>query len=108
MHRDQHVDRRCIAVFDWTWRLALHHAFGAEVFEDQQALVQISLEDARRGQPETAQAVGHRDEGPDVLGKVRDLAVRLAVAHRRTVRSLRRVHQDRLLVAERQPLVGAA
>ena len=38
--------------------------------------------------------------GTDVFGEMRDLAVGLAVAHRRAVGPARRVHQDGAMVAE--------
>ena len=45
--------------------------------------------------------------GTTDLGEMRDLAVGLAVAHRRTVRPPRRVHQDGAPVAEDQAVVAA-
>ena len=53
------------------------------------------------------QPVSHRDEWHHVVRKVCDGVVGLAVPHRRAIRSAGRVHQDRLLVAERETLIEA-
>ena len=66
-----------------------------------------ALQDGGRREPAFAQSVGHRHERDDAFGEMRDRAVGLAVPDRRTVRPPRRVHQDRVLVAEREPLVGS-
>ena len=107
VQRDQHIDRRRIALLDRRRRIAGDHGLGAEVFDDEQAVGELGLVDLRGGEAELAQPVRHADERHDVLGEMGDRAVGLAVAHRRAVRPARRVHQDGALVAEPQPLVGA-
>ena len=54
-----------------------------------------------------AQPLRHRDERHHRFGEMRDLAVGLAVLHRRPVGPLRRVHQDRAPVAEDQAVIAA-
>ena len=54
----------------------------------------------------SAQSGSDRDVRHDVLGQMGDGAVRLAVTHRRTVRPPRRIHQNRVLLVEREPLVN--
>src|SRR6185295_32491 len=63
--------------------------------------------DLRRRVAKLAKPVGDGDKGNDILDQMRDLTVRLAVAHRRTVGAARRIHQDRGVLAERQPLIAA-
>ena len=62
VQRDQHVDRRRIALLDRRRRIAGHHRFGAEVLDDQQAVGQLGLVDLRRREAALAQPVRHRDE----------------------------------------------
>ena len=45
--------------------------------------------------------------GTTLVGEMRDRAVGLAVAHRRTVGPARPVHQDEMAVSQHQPLVAA-
>jgi hypothetical protein len=63
--------------------------------------------DRRRRKAERAQSFCHRDEGADILGEMRDGAIGLAVAHRRTVGPWRRVHQNVALVIKYQAFIGS-
>ncbi len=68
--------------------------------------VEVGVQDGRRREAALAQPVGHRHERRPRLGEMRDRAVGLAVADRRAVGPPRRIHQDGVLVAEREPFVG--
>ncbi len=107
MQRDQYVDRGLIALLDRRRRIAGHHGFGAEILDDEQAVGELGLVDLRSGEAALMQAICHSDKRNDVLGEMGDDAVGLAVAHRRTVRPARRVHQDGALLAKLKPLVAA-
>ena len=107
MQRTQRVDRGLVAFLDGSRRIAGDHALVAQVLDEQQPLVEIGVQNGGRREAALAQSIRHRDERDDALGKMRDRAVGLAVADRRAVRPPRRVHQDHLLLAEREPLVGA-
>jgi len=63
--------------------------------------------DRRRRKVAIAQTLRERDIRSDILGEMGDGAVGLAVAHRRTVRAARRVHQHHGLVVDHQTLVDA-
>ena len=107
VQRNQHIDRRGIAFRDRRRRIAGDDRFGSEILDQQQAVGDLGLEDLRRGVAKLAQPVRHRDERHDVLGQMRDLAVGLAVPHRRPVGPSRSVHQDGAVGAEREPLIAA-
>ena len=108
VQRKQHVDRGLVALLDRRRRIAAHHALLAEVLEDQQSVIEISVMDDGRREAVLPQAVRHRHERHDTVGKMRDRAIGLAAAHRRAVRPARHVHQDHVLVAEGEPLVRRA
>ena len=96
-----------IALRDRSRRIALDDALRAEILEQQQPLVEIGVIDLGRGEAALAQSLRHRHERRDVLGEMGDRAIGRAVAHRRTVGPARRVHQDHVLVAHREPVVAA-
>ena len=104
----QRIDRGLVALLDRRRRIALDHALVAEILD----AAAVPVRDRHGGCPAptspcAVKARRHRDERHHVVGEMRDLAVGLAIAHRRAVGPLRRVHQDHVLVAERQPLVDA-
>ena len=101
------LHRRLVARFDRRRRLPGGNRFVAEILDDQQAGVAVGVENRRRGKSALAQAERHGDERRHVFGEMRDRAVGLAVAHRRSVRPLRRIHQDVARAIEREPLIGA-
>ena len=107
VQRKQHVDRGLVALLDRRRRIAAHHALLAEILEDQESVIQISVMDDRCRESVLPQAVRHRHERHDTVGKMRDRAVGLAAAHRGAVSPARHVHQDHVLVAEGEPLVRA-
>ena len=78
VQRKQHVDRGLVALLDRRRRIAAHHALLAEILEDQESLIQISVMDDRCGESVLPQAVRHRHERHDIVGKMRDRAVGLA------------------------------
>ena len=47
VQRKQHVDRGLVALLDRRRRVAAHHALVAEVFENQQAVIEIGVMDDR-------------------------------------------------------------
>ena len=94
MQRRQQIGRHLVARLDRRRRLAVDDQFAAEVFEHQQAGLAVGGENRRRGKAAHAQGLRHGDERRDAFGEMRDRAVGLAVAHRRSVRPLRRIHQD--------------
>src|SRR5262245_4778804 len=51
--------------------------------------------------------MGHCDEWRDVLREMRDCTVRLAIAHRRTIRSFGRIHKNIGGAVAGQPLITA-
>ena len=61
--------------------------------------------DRRRREVAIPQASRERDVRNDILGEMGDGAVGLAVAHRRTVRTARSVHQHCRLSVDHEPLV---
>jgi hypothetical protein len=68
MQVGQEVGRGLIARQNWTRRVALDHAFLAEILGDQKTLVEIGVVDFGRREAAVAQRAGDRNEGPDVLG----------------------------------------
>ena len=106
MEREQQVDRGLVALLDWRRGIAADDTLVAEVFDDQEALLEIGL--IHRGRREAAlpEPIRHGDERHDVIGEMRDRAVRLVTPHRRTVRPGRRIHQQHAFLAERQPFIG--
>jgi hypothetical protein len=105
VQRKQCIDRGLVALLDRGRRLAAHHALVAQVLDDQETLVEIGVVDDRGREAALAQPVRDRCERHDVVGKMRDRAVGLPVPHRRAIGPAWRVHQNHMLVAERQPLV---
>jgi len=73
----------------------------------QQAGGAVGGENFRRRQAAGAQRPRHGDERRHIVGEMRDRAIGLAVAHRRSVRPLRRIHQDVAFALEREPLIDA-
>ena len=108
VQRKQHVNRGLVALLDRRGRVAAHHALVAEVFEDQQALIEIGVMDDGRREAVLPQTVRHRHEGHDTVGQMRDRAIGLAATYRRAVGPARHVHQDHVLVAEGKPFVRRA
>ena len=104
VQRQQHVDRGLVAVLDRvaggspaTTRSSPRSSMM------QQALLEIGVHRSRAPRSRAARSpFAMRDERHDALGEMRDRAVGLAVAHRRAVGAARRVHQDHVLLAERQ------
>ena len=78
----------------------------AEVLEEDQALAGIAGENLRRGEACTLQRMGDRQERTHVFRQMGDARIGLAVAHRRTVRHVRRVHQDRFAAVEHGAFIG--
>ena len=90
----QKVGRCLVAHFDRYWRIAFDKKLLAEVLDHQQSGFAVGGKDCRRGKAAAAQGMGHRDEGSDVFRKMRDRAVRLAIAHGRAIRALRGIHEN--------------
>ena len=103
----QHLGGHRVARFDRRRRFAIDDQLVAEIFEHDQAVAAVGGENFRRREVALVQSAGDGDEGRDAFGQMRDLAVRLAIAHRRAVRPLGRVHQDVTRAVAHQPLVGA-
>ena len=107
MKRKEHVDRGLVALDDRRRRIAAHHARVAEVFEDQETVLEVGVMDGGRRQAQSLQSIRHRHERHDSLGEMRDGAIGLVAPHRRAVGPARRIHQQHALIAEREPLVRA-
>src|SRR5690606_21524085 len=72
----------------------------AEVLDQKQPCIEILRDNLWRGQTRGPQCAGHGYPGAQVLGKVSDAAVWLAIPDRRAVRLARSVHQhDTVAVA---------
>src|SRR4029078_10389647 len=103
----EQVGRRLVAGFDRCGRIALNKKLLAEVLDYEQSGCAVGRKDSRRGKTAAAQGVGHRDEGRDVFRKMRDGAVRLAVAHGRAIRPFGRGHENVSCSLAGQPLIAA-
>ena len=104
VERRQKIDGSLIAYADRGRRVADHNRILAKVFHDDETVGEVGVKDGRRREAMVAQPGRNGDIGQDILGKMRDSAVGLPVAHRRTVGPARRVHQDRSLIVEQEPL----
>ena len=92
-------DRRPVRIED---------AFGTEVLDHEQPLIEVDGGDFGGGKTRLAQNLRDGDEGRDRFGEMGDPAVGSAVADRRAVGPARRIHQDdRLAAGKRHGLVGA-
>src|SRR5665811_206659 len=107
MQRRQQIGRHFVARLDRSRRIASHHQFIAEILDHQQSGRAVGGKDSRRGKLARAQRLRHGDERRHVFGEMRDRAIGLAVVHRRSVRPLRRIHQDIARAIESEPLVSA-
>ena len=107
MQRDQHIERGLIAFFERHRRITGHDPLFAEILHDDQSGVGIGVMDYRRRHRPRAQGRRQRHIGNRVFGEMGDGAVGLAVAHRRTVRLRRCIHQHQGFFSERQPLENA-
>ena len=103
----QHIRGDLVALGDRRARVLRQHAFLAEVLHDEQARVEVGGIDGGRGKTARLQAPRQRHERLHVLGDMGDGAVGLAIAHRRPVRTARRIHQHRVAARADQPLIGA-
>ena len=102
---EQHVDSRLVALLDRDGRIAAYDRLVAEVFNDEQPGSQIGLIHGGRGESVLPQSLRHGNKRYHVIGETRDLAIGLAIAHRRAVETARRVHQNRLFADEREAFV---
>ena len=107
MQRYQEIDRGFVALRDRRRRIAGNDALVAEILHDQESVIEIGLQDGRRREVAIAQALRQRDIRNDVLGEMRDGAIGLAVAHRRTVGTARRIHQHVGVIVEDEALEDA-
>ena len=107
MQRHQEIDGDLVARFDRRRRIAFDDPLVAEILHDDQPMVEIGLQDRRRREIAVTQTLRQRDIRNDILGEMSDGAVGLAVAHRRTVGTARRVHQHHCLFLDHQALVDA-
>ncbi len=107
MQRKQDVDRGLVPLGDRRRRIAGDEPLFAEVFDDQKSLLEIGLVHGGRGEAVLPQPIRHRHERHDIIGEVRDRAIRLVAAHRRAVRAAWEIHQQHALIPKRKALVGA-
>ena len=107
MQLGQQFGRHGVARFDRRRRLASHHQFVAEILDHCEACGAVGGKDRRRREAARAQAERHCDKWRHAFGQMRDCAIGLAIAHGRSIRSLRRIHQDISCEVAGEPLVAA-
>ena len=107
VHFGEQTDRRFVASYIRCRRVAAHDHLVTKIFDDQQAGIAIGREDRRRRKAAAAQCVRHRDERRHAFRQMCDRAVRLAIAHGRSIGPLWRIHQDIGRAVAGEPLVAA-